>query len=128
MTTDEEREASGLALRKQAFRLDQIPSVDEADDFTRDWQSFMNKVCWGEIWQRPEFSLATRSLLTLAVLATEGRLNEIKTHTRVALNNGCTPAQIREVFFHVGLYAGVPAGWDAIRTAHPVIQEAAGGP
>jgi 4-carboxymuconolactone decarboxylase len=48
---------------------------------------------------------------------------EFKVHVNGALNNGCTPEEIREVCLMVGLYAGIPAANDAHRTALEVFKE-----
>ena len=40
-----------------------------------------------------------------------------------ALNNGCTPEEIREVCLLVALYAGIPAANDAHRIALETLKE-----
>ena len=42
---------------------------------------------------------------------------------RGALTNGVTREEIREIFLHVGLYAGAPAMLDSVRIAKEVLAE-----
>ena len=45
------------------------------------------------------------------------------THIRGARNNGCTKAEIREVFRQCAIYAGVPVMRDAVTIAQEVFAE-----
>ncbi len=47
----------------------------------------------------------------------------METHTRGALNNGMTPAEIAGIFLQAAIYAGVPAAVDSFRAAAKVIAE-----
>ena len=47
-------------------------------------------------------------MLNLAMLAILNRQHELRGHVRGAINNGVTKEEIREIFLHVGLYAGAP--------------------
>ncbi len=49
--------------------------------------------------------------------------DELAAHTRAALRNGLTPAEIREVLLHTAVYCGLPAANAAFRVAHQVIKE-----
>ena len=49
------------------------------------------------------------------------RPKEICVHVKGALNNGCTPEEIREVLLLVTMYCGIPAGNEAHRMAWEVI-------
>jgi 4-carboxymuconolactone decarboxylase len=57
------------------------------------------------------------------MLAILNRPHELRGHVRGAINNGVTRDEIREIFMHVGLYAGAPAMLDSIRTARDVLAE-----
>lgn len=128
MATDQERLTSGLAVRKQVLGAEGVEkTLAGVDDFTREWQDYVNRACWGEVWTRPGIDRKTRSLLTLAILATLGKSQELQGHTRGAFNNGATMEEIREVLMHVAVYAGVPAAFDAFRSVQPVVKERSGG-
>jgi len=40
-----------------------------------------------------------------------------------ALNNGCSPDEIREILLLVALYCGIPAANEAHRIAYEIIKE-----
>jgi 4-carboxymuconolactone decarboxylase len=92
--------------------------------FTGDFQDFITRYAWREIWSRPGLSRAERSMLTLTALVVLRQEAELATHVRGALRNGLTPEQIAEVFLHVGVYAGVPAVNRAFAVAQQVLAEA----
>jgi len=94
-----------------------------ADDFGRPVQDFIMEHGWGAVWGREGLSRKTRSMLTLAMLAILNRPHELRGHVRGAINNGVTKEEIREIFLHVGLYAGAPAMLDSIRNAREVLAE-----
>jgi 4-carboxymuconolactone decarboxylase len=64
-------------------------------------------------------------MLNLAMISILNRPHELKLHIRGALTNGLTKEQIREIFIHMSIYAGVPAGVDAFRQAREVFAEQA---
>jgi 4-carboxymuconolactone decarboxylase len=122
---DTERAAQGIAIRRQVLgdaHVDRAMAGTTA--FTEDFQDFITRYAWGEIWSRPGLSRAERSMLTLTALVVLRQEAELATHVRGALRNGLTPEQIAEVFLHVGVYAGVPAVNRAFAVAQQVLAEA----
>jgi len=116
------RYQEGLAVRQQVLGEEYVAKGRaDADAFTTELQDYLNEFCWGVVWTRPGLDRKTRSLITLAVLATTGKSAELKAHTLGALRNGSTPDEIKEVFFQLAVYAGVPAAVEAFRAAQPVI-------
>ncbi len=109
------REMLGPALAEERF--------EQATDFNRDFEDIMTRYCFGEVWARPGLDRATRSLLTIAILATQGRAAPLKVHVKGAITNGCTKEQIREVLLHTAIYAGVPAGAEGFGHAAAVLRE-----
>lgn len=94
-----------------------------ADDFTGDFQELITRYAWGEVWTREGLDRRTRSAVTLTALVAGGHLEELAFHTRAALRNGLTPAEIKEVLIQTAVYCGVPAANTAFRVARTVIQE-----
>ena len=74
-----------------------------------DFQQFITEGAWGSVWTRPGLDRPTRSIFTLAILASLGHWEEFQMHVRAARNTGATPDAIKEALFHVAVYAGVPA-------------------
>ncbi len=84
-------------------------AVANTTDFTADFQSFITRYAWGEIWTRPGLSRHSRSLITLSMLIALNREAEFKMHVRAAFNNGVTMDEIKEIIMHSALYCGLPA-------------------
>ena len=94
-------------------------ALDQAaqHEMTRDLRQFLFEHCFAAVWARPGLERSTRSIITISVLAALGRTEELKSHIRMGLNNGLTREQLKELFLHVGVYAGAPAAVSAVRAA-----------
>ena len=95
----------------------------EEDDFSMPLRVFTTRYVWGEVWSRKGLPRKTRSLINVALLTAFRARQELKTHIRGALRNGCTRAEIREVLLQTGVYAGIPVMRDAVRVAQEVFAE-----
>jgi 4-carboxymuconolactone decarboxylase len=91
--------------------------------FTAPFVDLITRYAWGEIWTRPGLDRATRSCLTIAILAALGRHDELVLHLRGARRNGVTDAQIAEVLLQTAIYAGVPAANAAFAVARDVLAD-----
>ncbi|MEU3462273.1 4-carboxymuconolactone decarboxylase [Streptomyces sp. NPDC006733] len=114
----------GLRIRREVLgdaHVDRAAAA--ADDFTGEFQEFMTRYTWGEVWARPGLDRSVRSVITLAALTAGGHLDDLASHTRAALRNGLTPAEIRETLLHTAVYCGIPAANAAFAVAQRVIQE-----
>jgi 4-carboxymuconolactone decarboxylase len=87
--------------------------VDRAEarktPFDEDFQRYITENAWGSVWTRPGLDRRTRSLLTLSLLAAQGHWEEFAMHLRATSNTGASADDVREMLFHVAVYAGVPA-------------------
>ncbi|MFC3895002.1 4-carboxymuconolactone decarboxylase [Lentzea rhizosphaerae] len=101
--------------------------VDRAvpDDFTRDFQDFITRYAWGEIWTRPGLDRRMRSAMTLTALIALGHWEELKLHVAAALRNGLSENEIGEVILQSAIYCGVPAANHAFAVARQVLKEEA---
>jgi 4-carboxymuconolactone decarboxylase len=101
--------------------------VDRAEarktDFTADFQEFITKYAWGEIWTRPLLDRRTRSCITLTALVAGGHLEELAMHVRAAVRNGLSADEIKEVLLQAAVYCGVPAANSAFAVAQRVLVE-----
>ena len=101
---------AGMAVRRAVLGDDHVDRANaEITDFSADFQGFITRYAWGEIWTRPGLSRHHRSLITLSMLIALNRETEFKMHVRAALNNGVTIDEIKEVIMHSALYCGLPA-------------------
>jgi 4-carboxymuconolactone decarboxylase len=113
----------GLEIRREMFGALTEQHLANADDFTRDLQDLVTKYCFGEVWAREGLGRNIRSMLTIALLASQGRQEELKWHVRGALTNGVTKDEIKEVLLHTAVYCGIPAGVGAFFSARDVFDE-----
>jgi 3-oxoadipate enol-lactonase/4-carboxymuconolactone decarboxylase len=114
----------GMKIRREVLGDAHVDrAAERADDFTEDFQEFITRYAWGEMWTRPGLDRRTRSVVTLTALASRGHHDELAFHTRAALRNGLSPAEIKEVLLHTAVYCGVPAANSAFAVAQRVIQE-----
>ena len=72
------------------------------------------------VWQRPAIPSAQRSMMSITMLAGLGRLDELRIHIGMGLDNGLSRAEICEVLMQAGIYAGFPAAISGLRIADEV--------
>ena len=117
-------EGEGLRVRRAVLGDAHVErSVGATSDFTADFQSFITRYAWGEIWTRPGLDRRMRSAITLTALVALGHENELAMHVRGALRNGLTPDEIKEVLLHSAVYCGVPAANAAFAVARRVLED-----
>jgi len=115
---------AGMVVRKQVLGDAHVArATQNITDVDRDFQAFITRTAWGSIWTRPGLDRRTRSLLTIAMMASLGHEEELKLHLRASKNTGATPADIAEVLMQVAVYAGVPAANSAFRHAKEIFKE-----
>jgi 4-carboxymuconolactone decarboxylase len=121
---DRERYEKGLAVRRGVLGDAHVDrALTKVNDFNGDFQDFITRYAWGEVWSRPGLARHTRSLLTLALMVALNRGDEFKMHVRAAFNNGVTRDEIKELLLHTALYAGLPAANTAYHLAEEVFAE-----
>ncbi|MFD4558688.1 4-carboxymuconolactone decarboxylase [Streptomyces sp. NPDC058469] len=115
---------AGIKVRREVLGDAHVDrALAQADEFSGDFQDFITRYAWGEIWDRPGLDRRSRSCVTLTALVAGGHLDELAFHTRAALRNGLTPAEIKEVLMQAAVYCGVPAANSAFKVAQQVIRE-----
>jgi 4-carboxymuconolactone decarboxylase len=113
----EDPRAAGEAVRREVLGDAHVDrSAERTTPFTADFQDFITRYAWGDVWSRPGLDRRSRSLVTLAVL-TALRSEELALHVRGAVRNGLTREEIGEVILHTAVYAGVPAANTAFAIA-----------
>ena len=114
----------GIAVRKEIFGNEAVEKRMSAHgEFGAPLQKLINSYAYGEVWAREGLDRKMRSLVVIGMNAAINRPAEFKVHVNGALNNGCTPGEIREVCLLVALYAGIPASNDAHRIALETFKE-----
>lgn len=79
---------------------------DAAPEFGR----LRTEVLMGDVWEQKELSQRDRSMITCALLAAQGRKDELASHVQKAIANGITPDEFRGMAVHLAFYAGWPSG------------------
>ena len=121
---DAKRYKQGMKVRRAVLGDEHVNrAVAATTSFNRDFQDFITRSAWGEIWSRPGLPRHTRSLLTLAMMVALNRGEEFRMHVKAAFNNGVTRDQIKEVLLQSAIYCGVPAANSAFHIAAEVFAE-----
>ena len=119
---ERKRHAAGMDVRRAVLGDAHVDRVSAAaDGFTREFQDFITRYAWGEIWARPGLDRRARSLITLATLIALNRGEEFRMHVRAAFNNGVTREDLKELILHAGIYCGLPAANAAFQLAQAVL-------
>ena len=92
-------------------------------DFAPALVHFTDDVLFGEVWKRPELSAKERSLVTVAVLATNGNTNQLVFHLGLAKETGNTEQELIEALTHLAFYAGWPQAMAAMAVAKQVFTD-----
>ena len=125
--TDAERREAGMRTRREVLGDAWVDrAVANTTPFTADFQDFITRTAWGDLWQRPGLERRERSMITLAVTVALRHWEEFALHVRAAKNNGLTDEEIGEVIQHAAVYAGVPAANHAFKVAGPILDELRG--
>ncbi|MEU9580373.1 bifunctional 3-oxoadipate enol-lactonase/4-carboxymuconolactone decarboxylase PcaDC [Streptomyces chilikensis] len=115
---------SGLKVRREVLGDAYVDrALDDADDFSEDFQDFATRYAWGEVWNRPGLDRRARSCVALGALVAGGHWEAFAAHTRAALRNGLTPAEVREVLLQTAVHCGLPAANRAFTIAQQVVRE-----
>ncbi len=120
---DDDLEAA-RAMRRQVLGDAYVDGVtSESDPVAQEFQDYITRTAWG-VWARGgPLSTRDRSLITLAIVASLGRTEELELHLRAAPNAGVTDAEIDELLFQLTAYAGGPAGVSSRRILRRVRAE-----
>ncbi|MBL7212424.1 MAG: carboxymuconolactone decarboxylase family protein [Desulfobacteraceae bacterium] len=92
-------------------------------EFDRDLANDFSKFITGNLYSRTVLTLPERQMVTCAMLAAIRAGDELRLHVNAALNVGCDPGKLAEVFFQVATYAGMPAVNEALSIYRDVLKE-----
>lgn len=120
-----ERHELGMARRRKVLGNAWVDRANaRKTPFNAEFQEFITRAAWGEIWTRPHFDERTRRLLVIGTMIALGHWDEFRMHVRAALvEGGLTPDDIKEVLLQQAIYCGVPAANHAFKEAAEVISE-----
>lgn len=115
----------GLSMRRQVLGDEWVDrSLANRNAFNTEFQDFITRYVWGEIWTRPGLDQRTRRCMVMSTMIALGRWEEFRLHVGAALRAGFTPDDIKEIILQAAVYCGVPAGNHATAEAQAVINGA----
>jgi 4-carboxymuconolactone decarboxylase len=77
----------------------------------------------GKLYARTVLTLPERQMVACAMLAALRATDELKLHVNAALNVGCDPRKLAEIFFQLAPYGGMPAVNEALHVYRDVLKE-----
>ncbi len=77
----------------------------------------------GKLYSRTVLTLPERQMVACAMLAALRATDELKLHVNAALNVGCDPRKLAEIFFQLAPYGGMPAVNEALHVYRDVLKE-----
>jgi 4-carboxymuconolactone decarboxylase len=92
-------------------------------EFDRDLANDFSKFITGNLYSRTVLTLPERQMVACAMLAAIRARDELRLHVNAALNVGCEPRKLAEVFFQAAPYAGMPAVNEALEVYRDVLKE-----
>jgi 4-carboxymuconolactone decarboxylase len=92
-------------------------------EFDKDLANEFSKFITGNLYSRTVLTLPERQMAACAILAALRATGELKLHVNAALNVGCDPRKLAEIFFQVATYAGMPAVNEALEVYREVLKE-----
>ena len=115
---------AGLTMRRAVLGDEWVDkSLASRNALTGEFQNFITRIAWGEIWTRPGLDQRTRRLLVLAVTASLSRWDEFRLHLRAGVEQGSlTLEDVKEALMQIGIYAGVPAANTGMHHAQDILK------
>ena len=92
-------------------------------EFDRDLANDFSLFITGNLYSRTVLTLPERQMAACAMLAALRATDELKLHVNAALNVGCDPRKMTEIFFQLAPYAGMPAVNEALQVYRDVLKE-----
>ncbi|MBL8589642.1 MAG: carboxymuconolactone decarboxylase family protein [Methylobacteriaceae bacterium] len=123
-TDDAARRAEGMKMRRAVLGDAYVDrAVASKSAFNADFQDYITRTAWGDVWLRPGLDRRTRSVVVLSAAVALGAWEEFRIHVRGAIANGLTPEEIAEVLTQLAVYAGVPRANTAYKEARAILAE-----
>lgn len=124
---EKERYQNGMAKRRKVLGAAWVDRANaNKTPFNEEFQDFITRGAWGEIWTRPHYDDHTRRILVIGTMIALGQWDEFILHVRAALTEGgFSETDIKEIILQQAIYCGVPAANHAFKEAAAIIAEIA---
>jgi 4-carboxymuconolactone decarboxylase len=122
---EKERYAAGMTQRRKVLGNDWVDRANtKKNPFNAEFQDFITRAAWGEVWTRPHYDERTRRILVIGTMIALGQWDEFRLHVRAALaEGGFSEDDIKEIILQQAIYCGVPAANHAFKEAAEIIAE-----
>ena len=122
MRDDKKRFDEGMQVRRAVLGDAWVDrATASATPFNEEFQAFITRTAWGDVWTRPGLDRRMRSVAVLSTTIAIGAWDEFRLHVRAAVNNGLTRDEIKEVILQSAIYSGVPKANHAFKEAGGVL-------
>ena len=124
---EKERYDRGMTQRRKVLGNAWVDRANaKKNALTSEFQDFITRAAWGEVWTRPHFDERTRRILVIGTMLALGHWDEFRMHVRAALTEGgFSQDDIKEIILQQAVYCGVPAANHAFKEAAEVMAELA---
>jgi len=92
-------------------------------EFDKDLANDFSMFITGNLYSRTVLAMPERQMVACAMLAAIRSRDELRLHVNAALNVGCDPKKLAEIFFQVATYAGMPAVNEALEVYRDVLKD-----
>lgn len=106
---------AGREMRRKLYGDEAVERFDKTDDFYEPLEDYVNRAVFGETWTREGLTIRERAFITIAITASLNRKIPLERQIIMAMKNGATKDDIKEVLLHTTMYIGVAGGvesWD----------------
>ncbi|MFC3481761.1 4-carboxymuconolactone decarboxylase [Kocuria carniphila] len=122
--TQSQAHSEGMTVRREVLSDAHVDRAEAGKtEFTEEFQDFITRYAWGEIWARPGLDRRMRSACVLTALIAAGHWEEFEMHVRAAIGNGLTPDEIKEILLQSAIYLSVPSANNAFKHAQKVLAD-----
>lgn len=122
--SDAERWEQGMIVRRAVLSDEHVDrTIADTTELTAEFQDFISRVVWGDVWSRPGLDRRSRSIAMLTSLIAHGHHDDLAMHLRAAHRNGLSLTEIKEVILQSAVYSGVLAANTAFRVANEVFAD-----
>ena len=96
---------------------------DDISQFAPEFNKLTQDLVNGDIWKRPPLSARDKSLVTITILVSLSRWEQLDAHLAKALDNGLTKDEIVASMTHTAFYAGWPAAYTGITHLKAIVDK-----
>ncbi len=123
MDEDAKKRTQATAARLFGKGIKMDPPYLMWKEFDRDLANDLSMFITGNLYSRTVLTLPERQMAACAMLAALRATEELRLHVNAALNVGCDPRKLGEVFFQLATYAGMPTVNEALKVYREVLKE-----